>query len=136
LLSLHRRHSRTPSRKTLRRPPGESKLLGTILFIGGNERCRLTLARITPRLDSFRLVVAEDVREARLLAVSLSPNLILLDSQLRASDAHEFVAYLERGTFTANMALAVSSGGEHESMDWLSHSIDPAAPPSAITNST
>ena len=79
-----------------------------------------------PRLDGFRLVVAEDVREARLLAVSHSPNLILLDSQLGASDAHDFVAYLGRGTFTANMALAVSSGGEHESLDWLLHSIGPA----------
>jgi hypothetical protein len=76
------------------------------------------------------LLVAESVREARLLAVSHAPDLILLDSQMNASDAKYLVAYLGRGTFTANTPLAVSSGGEHENLDWLLRSIDPAAAPS------
>ena len=61
------------------------------------------------------------------MAVSHSPSVILLDSQLSVSEAHDFVAYLGRGTFTANMSLAVSSGGELETLDGLLSSIGPAA---------
>lgn len=96
----------------------------TVLFIGGDAKCSITLARITRLLESVDLVVAEDVREARLLAVSLAPSLILLDTQIRASDAHELLAYLGRAAMTARMPLAVSSGSEHEPMDWLLRSID------------
>jgi DNA-binding response OmpR family regulator len=70
------------------------------------------LMRICRRLEHVHLVVTDKVGEGRLLAVSLSPSLILLDAQLPACDAHDLLVYLGRASLTAATPLAVLLGSE------------------------
>jgi CheY-like chemotaxis protein len=70
------------------------------------------LLRICRRLEYLQLVVTDTVGEGCLLAVSLSPSLILLDAQLAACDAHDLLTYLGRSSITAGLPLAVLSGSE------------------------
>ncbi len=53
------------------------------------------------------------------MAVSLTPGLILLDTQLAACDAHELLVYLGRSAFTATIPLAVVSGNEGDRLGFL-----------------
>jgi len=53
------------------------------------------------------------------LAVSLTPNLIVLDAQLPAYDAHDLVVYLGRSAFTGTIPLAVVSGNEGDRMSFV-----------------
>jgi CheY-like chemotaxis protein len=84
----------------------------TVLCIGGDARCREMLLRICRRLEHVHLVVTDRIGEGRLLAVSLTPSLILLDAQLPACEARELLAYLGRASLTAATPLAVLLGSE------------------------
>ena len=53
------------------------------------------------------------------MAVSLTPGLILLDTQLAACDAHELLVYLGRSAFTSAIPLAVVSGNEGDRLRFL-----------------
>jgi hypothetical protein len=86
------------------------------------------LSRIIRRLEHVRLVVADTVREGRLLAVSLTPELILFDAQLSVEDARELLGYLGRASFTAAMPLAVLPGDEDEQIEWLLRTPDGSEP--------
>jgi DNA-binding response OmpR family regulator len=96
-----------------------------VLCIGGDAGYRVMLSRIAQRLESVRLVVTDSTREGRLLAVALSPSLILFDAQLPAGDAHDLLIYLGRASLTATMPLAVLRGSEDEHMDSLLATTDP-----------
>jgi len=91
----------------------------TILYIGVDPDCLVVLGHIVRRMGGVHLIVARTGREGRLLAVSRAPSLILLDAQLAACDAQDFVLYLGRSIFTATIPLAVVSGREGGRMRFL-----------------
>jgi len=72
------------------------------------------LTRIVRRLDHVHLVATHTGREGRLLAVSLTPSVIVLDAQLPACGAHDLLSYLARSAFTAAIPLAIVSRNEDE----------------------
>jgi len=107
------------SHKTSRRYPLPESPQRAILYIGSDSDCRVVLARIVRRLDHVQLVIARTAREGSLLAVSLTPRLIVLDAQLSACDAHDLVVYLRRSAFTGAIPLAVVSGNEGDRMNFI-----------------
>ena len=103
--SSHRSSPRYPAPETTRR---------TILYIGVDPDCRIVLTRIVRRFAHVHLVATQTGREGRLLAVSLTPSVIVLDAQLPACGAHDLLSYLARSAFTAAIPLAIVSGNEDE----------------------
>ena len=77
------------------------------------------LSRIVRRLENTHLIVTDNGREPRLLAVSRTPSLILLDCQLSDCDALDLMVYFSRGTLRATVPLAVLSADESERMGFI-----------------
>jgi DNA-binding response OmpR family regulator len=77
------------------------------------------LSRIAGQFDDFHLVVSNTGREGRLRAVSLAPNLILLDDELPDCDAHGLLVYLGRTALRATVPVAVISGSEVDRMRFI-----------------
>lgn len=105
--------------KTTRRYPVLRHRRRTILYIGGDTECRILLSRIVKPFDDLHLTVSATGREGRLRAVSLAPNLILLDDELSDCDAHDLMIYLARTTLRATVPVAVISGGEVDRMRYI-----------------
>jgi DNA-binding response OmpR family regulator len=105
--------------KTTRRYPVLRHRRRTILYIGGDTECRILLSRIVKQFDDLHLTVSETGREGRLRAVSLAPNLILLDDELSDCDPHDLMIYLGRTTLRATVPVAVISGGEADRMRYI-----------------
>jgi len=102
------------SRKSSLRYPAPDTGRRTILYIGADPDCRVVLSRIVRRFAHVHLVVTQTGREGRLLAVSLTPSVIVLDAQLPACGAHDLLSYLARSALTAAIPLAIVSGDEDE----------------------
>jgi DNA-binding response OmpR family regulator len=77
------------------------------------------LYRIARRLDNTQLEVASNGRAGRLLALSRSPHLILLDSHLPDCDAHDLMSYFGRAALRATVPLAVVSGEENDRIRFI-----------------
>ena len=107
------------SRRAGRTLPAPAAWRRTILYIGVDPDCRIVLTRIVRRMAGVHLAVTCTGREGRLLAVSLTPGLILLDTHLPACDAHELLVYLGRSAFTSTIPLAVVSGDEGDRLRFL-----------------
>jgi len=107
------------SHKSSRRYPAPDTARRTILYIGADPDCRVVLSRIVRRLDRVHLVATQTGREGRLLAVSCTPNLIVLDAQLPACGAHNLLSYLARSAFTAAIPLVIVSGNEDERTEFI-----------------
>jgi DNA-binding response OmpR family regulator len=72
------------------------------------------LLRIARRLEGVQLVVTGSGREGRELASSLSPHLIVLDTQLTDGAVHDLLVHLVRRAGSAASALVVLSGSASE----------------------
>jgi len=90
-----------------------------MLYIGDDQECRIMLYRIARRLDNTQLEVASNGRAGRLLALSRSPNLILLDSHLPDCDAHDLMTYFGRAALRATVPLAVVSAEENDRVKFI-----------------
>ena len=91
----------------------------TVLYIGSDPDCRVTLARMVRRLDRVQLVVAQTGREGRVITGLLTPSLILLDTQLSDCDAHDLMVFLGRAARRAVIPLAVLSGDETDRIAFI-----------------
>jgi DNA-binding response OmpR family regulator len=107
------------SPKTTRRYPKPETPQRTILYVGSDHEPRIVLSRITRRLESVRLRVTDSGREGLLLATSLAPSLIVLDTQLRDCAVHDLLVYLVHPAHTIAPPLAVLSGNASERMRFI-----------------
>jgi DNA-binding response OmpR family regulator len=77
------------------------------------------LAKIARRLESVTLVVTESGREGRALVSSLTPTVIVLDTELTDCAAYDLVVFLVHPARPVTAPLAVLSGNANEQMRFL-----------------
>jgi DNA-binding response OmpR family regulator len=102
------------SPRSSRRYPKPEKARRTVLYIGGDHECRIVLARIGRRLEGVQLVATDSWREGRALASSLSPHLIVLDTQVTDCATYDLLVDFVHSGRTVVSPLAVLSGTANE----------------------
>jgi DNA-binding response OmpR family regulator len=107
------------SRKTSQRYPLAQAPRRAILYIGGDQDCRVILSRIVRRMDNAQLVVADSGREGRLSAFARTPNLILVDSEVSDCDPHTLLVSFGRTALGVTVPVAVLSPDDNERLRFM-----------------